>query len=83
MITVAVEQGLQPVKEYLEQQGCRCVEMNGNETGASALGASVMVITGGDKNFMGMQDIQSDIPVVSAEGLTPEEVYQRIKRYVH
>ncbi|MBX5435900.1 MAG: YkuS family protein [Alicyclobacillaceae bacterium] len=81
MITVALEQGLQPVKEYLERQGCRCVELD--EAGSQALGASVMVITGVDKNFMGMQDVQTDIPVVSADGLTPEEVYERVKRCVH
>ncbi|MCL6444260.1 MAG: YkuS family protein [Alicyclobacillus sp.] len=81
MITVAVEQGLEPVKAYLEQQGCQCIEVDNEQ--APSKGATCMVVTGGDRNLMGMQDITTQIPIINAEGLTPEEVYERVKTYVH
>ena len=81
MVTVAVEEGLGPVKEYLSQQGCQVVDIPNGE--ALAKGASVMVVTGGDKNIMGMQSVTQNIPVISAEGLSPEDVYNRVKNYLH
>ena len=80
MATVAVEHGLQPVKQYLEQQGCQVVEIT---AGAGNVGdANVFVVTGGDENLMGMQDILADVPVITANGLSPEQVYQRIAQYL-
>lgn len=81
MKTVAVEQGLQPVKEYLEQKGCQVVEMTNANT--SVGNASVIVVTGGDENLMGMDDVISEVPVITANGLSPEQVYQRVERYIH
>jgi precorrin-3B methylase len=80
MKTVAVEQGLENVKQYLEQQGCQVVDVP--DANANAQGATVMVVSGGDKNFMGMQDIVVDVPMVSAEGLSPEQVYERVRSYL-
>ncbi|MCL6633675.1 MAG: YkuS family protein [Alicyclobacillus herbarius] len=81
MKTVAVEQGLGNVKQYLEAQGCKVVDFEHAAANAPA-GASVMVVTGGDNNLMGMQDIVADVPIVSAEGLSPQQVYQRVKDYL-
>lgn len=81
MKTVAVEEGLTPVREYLESQGCQVVNMANAE--GSPSGASVMVVTGIDKNLMGMQSVQQNIPVISAEGLSPEDVYNRVKSHLH
>lgn len=81
MKTVAVEEGLTPVREYLESQGCQVVDMSNGQNQPS--GASVMVVTGMDKNLMGMQSVQQNIPVISAEGLSPEDVYNRVKSHLH
>ncbi len=81
MKTVAVEDGLTPVKEYLESQGCQVVNIENGE--AKPSGASVIVVTGMDKNLMGMQSIQQNIPVISAEGLSPEDVYNRVRSHLH
>ena len=81
MKTVAVEEGLTPVRDYLESQGCQVVNLANGEDRQS--GASVMVVTGMDKNLMGMQSIQQNIPVISAEGLSPEDVYNRVKSHLH
>ncbi len=79
MKKVAVEQGLQPVKSYLEQQGCQVVDMTAS---SSFQDAACIVLTGGDKDIMGMQTIEADVPVINADGLSPEQVYQRIRNYV-
>lgn len=88
MKQVAVEPALNNVKEYLESQGCSCVEMSTDQntptasTGASAGNLCCMVVTGADENLMGMQDIVANVPVVNADGLSPEQVYERVKEYM-
>ncbi|WAH37274.1 YkuS family protein [Alicyclobacillus dauci] len=80
MKSVAVEEGLTPVKQYLEQQGCQVVDMRSDRQGQS--GVCAVVITGADKNLMGIQTVVNNVPVISAEGLSPEDVYQRVKQFV-
>ncbi|MDQ0191119.1 YkuS family protein [Alicyclobacillus cycloheptanicus] len=79
MKVVAVEPALNNVKEYLESQGCECVEMRGD---AIAQDACCCVVTGADNNLMGMEDVVQDVPVISAEGMSPEQVYDRVKSYL-
>lgn len=81
MKTVAVERGLEPVKRYLQAQGLQVVELT--NAGSDATNWACCCVTGADENVMGMQDVQMNCPIVSCEGLTPEEVYQRVERYVH
>lgn len=78
--TVAVESGLNPVKDYLQQQGCQVVDLQNGSAGAAQ--ASVVCVSGMDKNLMGMQDVVDNVPVVSCDGLSPEQVYQRVKQYI-
>ncbi|WP_026973728.1 YkuS family protein [Alicyclobacillus contaminans] len=81
MKPVAVERGLEPVRQYLQQQGCHVVDVV-NDGSAVAQQAACMCITGGDKDVMGMEDVIADIPVVNCDGLSPEQVYQRVKNYI-
>lgn len=77
MKAVAVEPALSHIRQYLEAQGLHCVDIrDGQPQGAAA----VIVQTGADKNLMGMQDVVHDVPCISADGLTPQEVYERVKR---
>jgi hypothetical protein len=78
--TVAVETGLQPVKDYLQSQGCQVVDMQNGESSTEQ--AAVMCISGMDENVMGMEDVVNDIPVVCCDGMSPEQVYQRVKTYL-
>jgi Uncharacterised protein family (UPF0180) len=80
MKTVAVERGLTPVKQYLQSQGCQVMDLLNAES--SATGAACMVVTGGDKNMMGIQSVTQNIPVISADGLSPEDVFQRVKQHI-
>lgn len=79
--TVYIEPGLGPVKEYLSQHGCTVKEVKNGQ--APSENARCMVVTGADNNLMGMQDVVVQIPIVNADGLTPEEVYERVQRYLH
>jgi hypothetical protein len=77
--TVAVEPALNQVRQYLEEKGYPCVDIrDGQPQGPAA----VIVQTGTDKNLMGMQDVVHDVPCISAAGLTPEQVYERVKQYL-
>lgn len=81
MKSVAVEQGLTPVKQYLEQQGCQVVDMTTDKQ--QQQGVCAVVITGADKNLMGIQTIVNNVPVISADGLSPEDVYHRVSEFMH
>ena len=81
MTKIAVERGLDPVKAYLESQGFQVVDME--NASASVQDASVVCITGADKNVMGMEDVVVNAPVISCEGLSPEQVFERVQEYVH
>ncbi|MDP9729252.1 YkuS family protein [Alicyclobacillus tolerans] len=79
MKKVAVEQGLTPVKQYLSAQGCQVIDAKTSDS--KAQDAAVMVVNGCDKNLMGMQSVTQNIPIISADGLSPEEVYHRVQSY--
>jgi len=77
---VAIESSLSPVRDYLSSQGCQVVSLEA--AGLQSLSGnaySAVVISGADKNVMGIQDIEADCPVINALGMTPEQVHQRIQ----
>ncbi|TCS83992.1 uncharacterized protein UPF0180 [Tepidibacillus fermentans] len=76
MARIAVEQSLQSVKQYLQSKGHDVVDLNQNTQ------ADAFVITGQDKDVMGMQDVTTKSTVINAKGLTPEEVYQMISNHL-
>ncbi|WDL98730.1 YkuS family protein [Alicyclobacillus sp. ALC3] len=88
MKQVAVEPALNNVKEYLESQGCSCVETPAQSeaatasTEASAGNVCCYVVTGADQNLMGMQDVVANVPVINADGMSPQQVYDRVKEYM-
>jgi len=73
--TIAVESGLTPVRNELRRRGYRVVEL----TPQGLPTADVVVITGGDDNFMGTQHIDTRAPVIIAEGRTTEEIVRAIE----
>jgi hypothetical protein len=77
---VAVEANLHPVQEYLSRQGCQVETLEANQIQQAAnTNYSAIVVSGADQNLTGMQTVQANCPVISASGLTPEEIYNRIQ----
>ncbi|MGE5559487.1 MAG: YkuS family protein [Chloroflexota bacterium] len=75
---VAVEEGLDNVVDELQRRGYGTVELLPESFNWDNVEAAV--VSGGDSNFMGMEDRASTVPVVSAEGLTAEEVVDAIEQ---
>lgn len=72
---VAIENNLNPVRDYLAAQGCQIIAVERvKETKVDAV-----VLSGVDQNIMGIQDITTKAPVIDASGLSPEEVWNQIK----
>lgn len=76
---IAVEDGLAPVQRYLQENGYDVVSLNKQvEIG----GCDCCVISSSDENMMGMQDVMTNVPVIDARGMTPEEVYRQVNEKV-
>lgn len=72
---IAVESGLSNVSEYLTQQGFDVFEFQHNqEIKGKISDIDAVVITGMDENLLGIQDIETNAPVIEASGLTPAEI---------
>ena len=77
--TIGVEQNLTPVKDYLSQKGFMVEEIDmNNEYTKNIDKYDCLVVTGMNKDFLGIQDIVSGIPVIDAKGLTAEQVYNQV-----
>ncbi|MDW7650891.1 MAG: YkuS family protein [Bacillota bacterium] len=70
---IAVEEGLSPIKEYLKKKGYQVVSMRAGRQ------ADAAVVSGMDSNFMNMEDVVMDAPVVNAQGRTPEDVLRELE----
>lgn len=79
MFKVAVSPYLQSVKEILNEEGITVVELDSENIEHISSEVSAIIVSGGDVNFMGMQDIQGEMPVINAEGKTPVEVVSQVK----
>lgn len=75
---VAIEANLSNIRNYLSQQGYECVQLN--EQNATAQGCDAIVISGADNNIMGIQDVVAKCPVINADGLTPQDVADRLQQ---
>lgn len=72
--TIAVEEALWGgFKEILEEEGCHVVKP-GSQAKIDAI-----VLTGLDRNVMGMQDITSSSVVIDASGKTPEQILEDLQ----
>lgn len=81
---ILVEEGLTPVRELLKKEGydVRSLGDLGEGIQEGLDSADALVISGGDANFMGMSDILSKAPVISANGRTPEEILASVRERV-
>jgi hypothetical protein len=75
---VAIEPNLGPIQQYLQQQGYQCEQLN--EQTAADQGYRALIISGADRNLMGIQNATTTAPVINAEGLTPQDVANRLQQ---
>lgn len=71
---IAVEEQLTPIKDYLKVKGYEVVQLGPN------VEADAVVVSGQNENLMNIQNIEALGPVINAEGMTPEEVYEELQR---
>ncbi len=81
---IAVERSLTPVMEYLSEKGYKVegIDIN-SEYSKNIEQYDAIVVTGMNKDFLGIQDVVSKIPVIDARGLNAEQVYDRISNSIH
>jgi hypothetical protein len=81
MAKIAVEQTLNSIKTILESNQFEVVDLNLTQQ-AYVPDVSCYVISGQDKDVMGIADKQADLPVINAHGMTESEVLQQVKQRV-
>lgn len=79
MNRIAIEPTLTPIKEYLAQKGYQCDPLENTSANQAQGSYKAIIVSGQDVNFMGMQTVEHACPVINAEGLTPEQVYDRLQ----
>jgi hypothetical protein len=72
---VGIEGSLSDIKGALQERGYDIVDLRQEQ---DAQGCDCCVISGQDKNVMGMATTNTDASVINAEGLTAEQVCQEV-----
>lgn len=70
--TVAVEDSLSPINRTLEREGFQVTRIGDNN-------ADAVIVNGLDDNFMGMEDLSFNIPVINAQGKTAEQIVEELR----
>ncbi|MBU7006475.1 YkuS family protein [Phosphitispora fastidiosa] len=77
---VAIENTLGSVKQLLDQNGYEVVQLDPHtQTGIELKNCDAVVISGMDDNMMGMTTIKTGSPVISAKGMSPQEVLNQLE----
>lgn len=71
---VAIEEGLEDVRQAIEDAGWEVVDLE--EAALDEIDA--VVCTGMDDDVLGDETTSTDVPVISADGLSAEEVVRRL-----
>lgn len=78
MPTIAIEQSLREVEQFLRNNGMTVVGIGTN----AASDADAFVISGMDRNVMGMAEAATGSPVIDAEGKTPQDILRQIQQSI-
>lgn len=74
---IAVEKGLENVSQALKDAGYQVVNLEN----INLQNVQCVVVSGSSENLMGIQDAETKAPVINAQGLSPQEIIQRIEQY--
>lgn len=77
MAKIAVEESLTQVSEALKGKGYQVVAL---KTESDVNGCDCCVITGQDKDVMGIQDTATKAPVIDASGMSADEVCEAVEQ---
>lgn len=79
---VAVEQNLDNVREYLEKKGIKTERFSGSQLiNASNISKyDAIIVSGSNKDLLGIEDTSTKVPVIDATGMTPEQIYKNLTR---
>ncbi len=80
---IAIEPALTNVKDYLLGMGYKVESIDVNKETGSLRGFDAIVVNGMSSNLLGMSNTRAKASVINADGLTPQEVAQRIDQTVH
>lgn len=77
MAKIAIEESLSDVKSALEEKGHDVVDLR---EANDAKNVEYAVITGGDRNVMGMQDTITQGTVIDASGMTADQICEEVEQ---
>ena len=82
MKKIAVQEGLNPIKNYLCEEGYTVKEFDNRKKNAGNFldRYDAVIVTGENQNFMGTEDTISKTPIIDASGMTGEEVKEQIEK---
>ncbi len=72
---IAVDDALTPVRNFLTEQGYQVIDVEA----AKRQQVTAVVLSGMSENLLGMQDVMINAPVITAKGLTPEQIWNSIQ----
>jgi galactitol-specific phosphotransferase system IIB component len=81
---IAIEPTLSNVGEYLSSKGYQVESVNYgmDYTKADPYQYAAVIISGQNKDFLGVQDALTKSVVLNAEGMTPQEIYNELKKRI-
>ncbi len=83
MKRVAIEDALGNVSKYLSEQGYEIVSLDPHtQTGAELQNCDAIVVSGGDSDLMGINNVLTKSPVIEARGMSPEQVHDELQRRI-
>ncbi|MFG6116844.1 YkuS family protein [Halobacillus sp. MO56] len=77
MSKIAVEESLSDISSALQQKGYDVITLKNEQ---DVQGCDCCVISGQDKNVMGMAGVSTQQSVINADGSTAEEVCQQVEQ---
>lgn len=82
MKKVAVQKGLNPIKDYLCDEGYEVKEFDNRKKNAGNFlnRYDAVIVTGENQNIMGVENTISSTSIIDATGMTGEEVKEQIEK---
>ena len=75
---IVVDDELGNIKSTLKEKGFTVLGMNELDKNPD-----VVIVSGMEKNVMGIQDIQTDVPIISVLGMDEDEVIKELYKKIN